>query len=138
MNPDVPGLEACKRLREVWPAERDRYGPWWTTTGLEEKPYCLHEHPVLLGEGVFETSIRAPTIGEMGEEIQRRGWRLICTLERRDDGVQVWSATLPGRGHGIHEREADARALALAEALENEKGSPGITPTQSPPARRTR
>ncbi|MBA7561105.1 hypothetical protein ES708_02740 [subsurface metagenome] len=118
MNPDVPSLEACRRLAksrgEVW------------TLGLVQYFYDQSGNLGTIRSGVEgpstnETLLPAPTIGEMGEEIRRRGLRMIVTLERRGDGVQEFGVTIPGMAHAVHEREADARANALSEAIEKEK-----------------
>ena len=137
-NPDVAGIEECKRLNWPVPECSSIQTIWWCV--IEGKPYLVRcSAQEQLPARVYT---RAPTIGEMLEYIRRREWQVGLDLfgpkpknewsnERQ---VWVWSVHVihakPDELQGKRTRDvvafveadkpADALANALAEAMEKE------------------
>ena len=130
MNPDIPGLEACKRLAKAG----------WTVATFfryEKEIEEIGEWRLRQAAGRWRPAyayvvVDAPTIGEMLAEIRRRGWqvslstvgygsaenRFKATVWRLDKGECARRRII--LGHAVADEPADALALALAEAMEKE------------------
>ena len=122
-NPDVPSLEACKRLNWPVPENIKTYTMWW----CEVPGYEPHlEYMCVLGLNETGSAVkgvpcmRAPTIGELLAEIRRRGRDFaegVGLLVLRNGRTTVdkmgtqWGLIL----------DAETIATALAEAIEEEK-----------------
>ena len=113
-NPDVPGLEACKRLN--WPCEPGRTGWWWTYVSPED-PFSLRfgkQRAPCPGEEDYP----APTIGEMVDYTKHHKWGLAvdATAPHLGTAVQIFVGE---KEYGADEDELkDALANVLAEAVE--------------------
>ena len=122
MNPDIPGLEACKRLAKAG----------WTVATFfryEKEIEEIGEWRLRQAAGRWRPAyayvvVDAPTIGEMLAEIRRRGWGVAIDATAPYLGIEV--QVFFGRDVAIADEAqvADALANALAESLEKERERP--------------
>jgi len=123
-NSDVAGIDASRRLAKVWPHKPYTHECCWSHfPDAPDADWDLVDGRETINNEAWGCDIiPAQSLGKMGDEIRRRGWWMVVALERRSDGTWEYVVTLLERSRAVHEREADARANALAEAIEKEGG----------------
>ena len=138
MNPDVPSLEACRRLAKVWPDTDDaQERAWWLVDGASgDSDLCEGYTRRSWTLEALDELYPAPTIGEMLAEIRRRGWQVSLSTVGYGSAEDRFKATLSTvwqmdkgdcarrriiLGHVCADEPAEALANALAEALEGER-----------------
>lgn len=124
-NPDVPTLDACRKLAEAgWP--QGGSGPWWFVPKVQSgvpMPALLW---TLNPGSILGDWYAAPSIGTLLAYCRERGWLTEihhgCT-HAGYTSVYLWPEGITRSQIGTHKKEpANALAEALAAALAAEKG----------------